>query len=196
MEFYPFNTLRALNAAKRTANRAVAEALRDGQLVRQRCEVCRSRRAEAHHDDYEKPLDVKWLCRFHHRRRDAELRAQRRKALKDSELPVSVLKRRALETIGGPFSMKRAKRRTVVANDCTIELVRQATQEISNAMDLFGVSESRISRRLGISRQAVNNGFAGGFRSLKILAVYADALNCDAVFVLRPRAEQDATHVA
>lgn len=50
---------------KRAAHIATGNAIRDGRLVRQPCEVCGSR-AEAHHDDYSKPLDVRWLCKTHH----------------------------------------------------------------------------------------------------------------------------------
>ncbi len=39
--------------------------LNRGKIVRDDCEVC-GERAEMHHDDYEKPLDVKWFCREHH----------------------------------------------------------------------------------------------------------------------------------
>jgi hypothetical protein len=53
-------------AQKRAANQAVSNAVRDGRLVRQPCEVCGAEKAEAHHDDYSKPLDVRWLCRKHH----------------------------------------------------------------------------------------------------------------------------------
>lgn len=44
------------------ANRKVASAIKKGQLERKPCEVCGSENAEAHHDDYNKPLDVRWLC--------------------------------------------------------------------------------------------------------------------------------------
>ena len=30
------------------------------------CEVCGATKTVAHHDDYAKPLDVRWLCRSHH----------------------------------------------------------------------------------------------------------------------------------
>ncbi len=44
----------------------VAAALGDGRLQRQSCEACGSKKSEAHHDDYNRPLDVRWLCRKHH----------------------------------------------------------------------------------------------------------------------------------
>lgn len=44
----------------------VGNAIRDGRLVRQPCEVCGSTKSEAHHDDYSRPLDVRWLCKLHH----------------------------------------------------------------------------------------------------------------------------------
>lgn len=51
---------------KYKAMRAVSNAIRDGKLKKQPCEVCGSEHAQAHHDDYSKPLDVRWLCRTHH----------------------------------------------------------------------------------------------------------------------------------
>ena len=52
---------------KRAAHIALGNALRDGRIHRQPCEVCKNPKAEAHHDDYNKPLDVRWLCDEHHK---------------------------------------------------------------------------------------------------------------------------------
>lgn len=51
----------------RRAHKAVATALRAGRLQRKPCEVCGATEVHAHHDDYRKPLDVRWLCPVHHR---------------------------------------------------------------------------------------------------------------------------------
>jgi hypothetical protein len=54
------------NPAKRAAHIKTRNAIRDGKLIRKPCEVCGEVRAQAHHDDYGKPLDVRWLCTTHH----------------------------------------------------------------------------------------------------------------------------------
>lgn len=51
---------------KAKARRDVNNALKLGKLAKQQCEICGDT-AEAHHEDYSKPLDVRWLCRMHHR---------------------------------------------------------------------------------------------------------------------------------
>jgi len=48
------------------AHHLVHTAIRRGNLVRQPCEVCDGFYAQAHHDDYSKPLEVRWLCKRHH----------------------------------------------------------------------------------------------------------------------------------
>lgn len=37
-------------------------AIKRGEIKRQPCEVCGGAKAEAHHDNYDKPLEIKWLC--------------------------------------------------------------------------------------------------------------------------------------
>lgn len=54
------------NTDKRRAATMVGNAIRDGRLERQPCEVCGASKVDAHHDDYTQPLHVRWLCRQHH----------------------------------------------------------------------------------------------------------------------------------
>jgi hypothetical protein len=57
---------KAMNPEKNAAHVAVKSAIRSGVLERSPCEVCGETKVEGHHDDYSKPLDVRWLCRKHH----------------------------------------------------------------------------------------------------------------------------------
>lgn len=60
---------------KAQARRAVNNALAKGKMSKLPCEVCGSTKLiHGHHDDYSKPLDVKWLCPTHHYQRHQELR--------------------------------------------------------------------------------------------------------------------------
>jgi hypothetical protein len=50
------------------ARKVVSNALAAGRMVRGACVVgseCAGQ-VQAHHDDYNQPLDVRWLCRKHH----------------------------------------------------------------------------------------------------------------------------------
>jgi hypothetical protein len=76
---------------QRVAGHLVEKAIKKGVLLRKPCEVCGDAglmadgrtNIQAHHDNYNKPLDVRWLCQEHHhdwhktnepiqRRKDAE----------------------------------------------------------------------------------------------------------------------------
>lgn len=37
-----------------------------GRLIRKPCEICGESKVEAHHDDYSKPFEIRWLCIKHH----------------------------------------------------------------------------------------------------------------------------------
>jgi len=58
---------RRCNPDKARARSAVSRAIREGKLERKPCEVCGYTKVEGHHDDYARPLEVRWLCRPHHR---------------------------------------------------------------------------------------------------------------------------------
>lgn len=48
--------------ARRLVHLRVWNAIQAGKLIRQACEKCGNTKTQAHHDDYSKPLDVRWLC--------------------------------------------------------------------------------------------------------------------------------------
>lgn len=57
---------RRKNPEKYKAHNIVNNAIRDGKLSKGTCEVCGSDKVHAHHDDYSRPLDVRWRCAIHH----------------------------------------------------------------------------------------------------------------------------------
>jgi hypothetical protein len=58
----------ALESVKQACRRETHKAIRQGILKYLPCEVCGLDDAsvQAHHDDYTKPLDIRWLCSWHH----------------------------------------------------------------------------------------------------------------------------------
>ena len=52
---------------KYKAHNMIHNAIRSGNLFREPCEVCKNENVHAHHDDYLKPLNVRWLCPAHHK---------------------------------------------------------------------------------------------------------------------------------
>jgi hypothetical protein len=60
------NRYRQTHPERHSAHAQMTKAIRAGSLVRQPCEVCGSPDVEGHHDDYSRPLLVRWLCKPHH----------------------------------------------------------------------------------------------------------------------------------
>lgn len=50
------------------AHACLRSAINRGLIERGPCEVCGKEKTDGHHDDYDKPMAVRWLCRLHHRR--------------------------------------------------------------------------------------------------------------------------------
>jgi hypothetical protein len=82
---------------KVAARDKVSNAVRDGRLFKKPCEVCSKKKVEAHHPDYSKPLDVKWLCTKHHK--ELHRKAQ--------SLPAHLQERR--EWLGGVSASKKVE---------------------------------------------------------------------------------------
>jgi hypothetical protein len=51
---------------KERSRSMLREAIKHGEIKRLPCAICGNAKSKAHHDDYEKPFDVVWLCHKHH----------------------------------------------------------------------------------------------------------------------------------
>jgi ribosomal protein S27AE len=58
---------RARDKVKKAAHDAISKAVYLGKLQKQPCELCGDTNVEAHHDDYTKRMEVRWLCVPHHK---------------------------------------------------------------------------------------------------------------------------------
>lgn len=67
------------NRVKKRAHVQVKRAIESGKLTREPCCICGDPKTEGHHDDYSKPLYVRWLCKKHHDEVHRELNRLRRK---------------------------------------------------------------------------------------------------------------------
>lgn len=63
------------NPQKVWAQAALRSALKRGLVEQKPCQVCGSPESEAHHENYDRPADVVWLCRQHHREEHRRLKA-------------------------------------------------------------------------------------------------------------------------
>jgi len=80
-QFIYLKKWRKNNPEKSRAKSAVANHTRSGKIVKMnQCSQCgrQNRRIEAHHDDYNKPLKVRWLCVSCHRLFHSQLKNERR----------------------------------------------------------------------------------------------------------------------
>ena len=74
------------NKVKIRAHRIIEGMIRRGELSKEPCEVCADERAQAHHDDYSRPFQVRWLCNFHHSEyhREQDLIKKTREVVKEN----------------------------------------------------------------------------------------------------------------
>jgi hypothetical protein len=67
---------RADDKRRQSSHNAVAKAIKKGDLVRSPCIRCGEEKSVAHHEDYDKPLEVMWLCQPCHKQRHKELKEE------------------------------------------------------------------------------------------------------------------------
>ncbi len=57
---------RKANPEKYHAHTVLNNAVRDGKVIKKPCEICGKIKVHAHHENYNLPLEVVWLCVKHH----------------------------------------------------------------------------------------------------------------------------------
>ena len=65
---------RAEDLRRQRAHNKVRQAIHNGKITWMPCVRCGNEKSLAHHDDYDKPLDVMWLCQPCHKQRHKELK--------------------------------------------------------------------------------------------------------------------------
>jgi RNA polymerase sigma factor (sigma-70 family) len=125
---------------QRRAHRAVGRAIKSGKMLKQPCETCGTRRSpNAHHDDYLRPLDVRWLCASCHQR-------QHRLNIVGADrtpigLRINATEQNDIVEIKDEF---RFRLQSLAEEDRSIVVWRLAE----------GLTLQQIAYRLGVSRQA------------------------------------------
>jgi hypothetical protein len=62
------------NKNKHLVHNFTQTALYNGKLIKKPCCICGNSKSQAHHEDYNKPLNIIWFCQEHHSQRHIELK--------------------------------------------------------------------------------------------------------------------------
>lgn len=108
---------------KKRAHWKVAQAIKSGKLVRQPCISCGRPDAQAHHEDYNKPLDVTWLCVTCHNQ------------IKHAVTPERVAKRRqTMEAKGGYHKHDDTAKKAIAAASASRTRTNETRRRTSEAI--------------------------------------------------------------
>lgn len=58
-------------------------AIKKGLLIRGCCNICGKNKAQAHHENYNKPFEIMWLCSKHHREHEETTGLRKKKYQKN-----------------------------------------------------------------------------------------------------------------
>lgn len=155
------------NEDKRLAYQAVTNALKCGTLIRQPCEACGGNDAEAHHEDYSKPLQVRWLCRKDHLARHGRTAHEK------------------------TYVRTRARANEVAKADSL-----SMAQTLRDEMDRQGLTQRELARMAGVTQPIVHRWFSAGFKTIGSVRLAADALNVKFTYGFEPLPRRQSSRVA
>lgn len=72
----PQDRWKAAHPKETWAHAALRSALKKGLIEKEPCEVCGAHEVDGHHDDYARPMDVRWFCRRHHKQEHRRLKCE------------------------------------------------------------------------------------------------------------------------
>ena len=55
------------NPLKFRVEKKLSKAIKNGKIIRGKCEICGEKNALGHHENYNKSFEVRWLCPLHHK---------------------------------------------------------------------------------------------------------------------------------
>ena len=70
------NRWRQADKRRMIAHNAVARAIRRGQIEAEPCICCGSGKSMAHHESYDRPLEIVWYCQPCHKQRHKQMAAE------------------------------------------------------------------------------------------------------------------------
>ena len=114
---------------KESARNKLLYAVKTGKIQKLPCSVC-GKKAQAHHPDYSKPLEITWLCPFHHTQMHPD------KIIGISKKEIEILRKRKL--LYDKFLQKSKERRNKIV-----------------ALREQGLTQKQIAQKLGITHQRV-----------------------------------------
>lgn len=71
---------------KSSARYALSNSVLSGKVKKEPCKVCGDVNSQAHHPDYNKPLDVIWLCHKHHVELHKKLKKEKHMEIKNEKI--------------------------------------------------------------------------------------------------------------
>lgn len=125
---------RARNKEKTKAQNQVNYAIRKGFIERGGCEKCGTKsRVHAHHDDYDKPFEVRWLCYLCHKAEHP---------VDDDDKSIKFLGATRASVVGSESPRAKLDDELVLKIDAALS-AGMSQQSIANAI---GVSQSTVSK--------------------------------------------------